>query len=34
MSLVTLQEVLKSKIEKGAVGAFSTYDLFTLQGVT
>jgi len=33
MSLVTLQEVLKSKIEKGAVGAFSTYDLFTLQGV-
>ena len=33
MSLVTLQEVLKNNNEKGAVGAFSTYDLFTLQGV-
>ncbi len=31
MALVTLEEVLK--VHDGAVGAFSTYDLFTLQGI-
>ncbi|KJS84799.1 MAG: ketose-bisphosphate aldolase [Peptococcaceae bacterium BICA1-8] len=31
MSLVTLQEILK--LHDGAVGAFSTYDLFTAQGI-
>lgn len=31
MSLVTLQEILK--MHDGAVGAFSTYDLYTAQGI-
>ncbi|VBB07737.1 ketose-bisphosphate aldolase class-ii [Lucifera butyrica] len=33
MPIATLKDVLKSGQEKGAVGAFSTYDLFTAQGV-
>ncbi len=33
MALVTLKEILNLQKEKGAVGAFSTYDLFTAQGI-
>lgn len=31
MSLITLEEIMK--VHDGAVGAFSTYDLFTAQGI-
>ena len=31
MALVTLKELLGNIKDKGAVGAFSTYDLFTAQ---
>ena len=33
MALVTLKELLGNIKDKGAVGAFSTYDLFTAQGI-
>ncbi len=33
MALVSLKEILNLQKEKGAVGAFSTYDLFTAQGI-
>lgn len=33
MAIATLTEVLTAGQEKGAVGAFSTYDLFTAQGI-
>ena len=33
MALVTLNDVFKMTQEKGAVGAFSTYDLFSAQGI-
>ena len=33
MSLVTLKDILGKKGEKGAIGAFSTYDLFSAQGI-
>lgn len=33
MALVSLKEILKQKNDKGAVGAFSTYDLFSAQGI-
>ena len=32
MALVSLKEILSLQ-EKGAVGAFSTYDLFSAQGI-
>jgi ketose-bisphosphate aldolase len=33
MALVTLKDVLKKGQDRGAIGAFSTYDLFTAQGI-
>lgn len=33
MALVSLKEILSLQKEKGAVGAFSTYDLFSAQGI-
>ena len=33
MALVSLKEILSLNKNKGAVGAFSTYDLFTAQGI-
>lgn len=33
MALVTLKEILSLHKHKGAVGAFSTFDLFTAQGI-
>ena len=33
MSLVTLKDILEKKGEMGAIGAFSTYDLFSAQGI-
>ncbi|SDE66441.1 class II fructose-bisphosphate aldolase [Sporomusa acidovorans] len=33
MSIATLREVLKTGHDRGAIGAFSTYDLFTAQGI-
>ncbi len=33
MSLINLKEILQKTEEKGAIGAFSTYDLFSAQGI-